>query len=33
MSLGNTSHPSVKHCVGKVNAKYTHGRPEHELVP
>lgn len=33
MSLGNTSQPSVKDCTGKVNARYTHGRPEHELVP
>ena len=33
MSLGNTPHPSVKHCVDKVNAKYIHGRPEPELVP
>src|SRR5262247_4844594 len=32
-SLGNTPHPSVKHCVDKVNAKYIHGRPEPELVP
>jgi hypothetical protein len=33
MSLGNTSQPSVKYCADKVNAKYIHGRPEHELVP
>src|SRR3712207_2106054 len=33
MSLGNTSHPPVKHCADKVNAKYIHGRPGHELVP
>jgi hypothetical protein len=33
MSLGNTSQPSVKYCVDKVNAKYIHGRPEAELVP
>jgi len=28
-----TPHPSVKHCADKVNARYVHGRPEHELVP
>ena len=33
MSLDNTSHPSVKHCADTVNARYIHGRPEHELVP
>jgi hypothetical protein len=33
MSLDNTSHPSVKHCADKVNARYIHGRPGHELVP
>src|SRR6478735_576535 len=33
MSLDNTSQPSVKHCADKVNARYIHGRPEHELVP
>jgi hypothetical protein len=33
MSLDNTPHPSVKHCVDRVNARYTHGRSEHELVP
>src|ERR1700722_12002004 len=33
MSLDNTPHPSVKHCTDKVNARYTLGRPEHELVP
>ena len=33
MRLDNTSHPSVKHCADKVNARYTHGRPESELVP
>src|SRR5690349_7936075 len=33
MSSANTSHPSVKHCADKVNARYTHGRPESELVP
>src|SRR4029453_17745808 len=33
MSLDNTSHPSVKYCVDKVNAKYIDGRPEPELVP
>src|SRR5262245_48405665 len=32
-SLGNTPHPSVKHCADKVNARYRHGRPESELVP
>ena len=26
MGLDNTSHPSVKHCADKVNAKYIHGR-------
>jgi len=29
----NTSHPSVKHCADKVNARHIHGRPESELVP
>jgi hypothetical protein len=33
MSLDSTAHPSVKHCAEKVNAKYIHGRPGHELVP
>jgi hypothetical protein len=33
MSLDNTPHPSCKHCADKVNARYIHGRPEHELVP
>jgi glyoxylase-like metal-dependent hydrolase (beta-lactamase superfamily II) len=33
MSLGNTSHASCKHCADTVQARYTHGRPEHELVP
>ena len=33
MSLNNISHPSVKHCADKVNARYIHGRPESELVP
>ena len=33
MSFDNTSHPSVKYCADKVNAKYIHGRPESELVP
>ena len=33
MSLDNTSHPSVKYCADKVNAKYIHGRPGPELVP
>jgi hypothetical protein len=32
-SWDNTPHPSVKHCADTVNAKYIHGRPEHELVP
>ena len=33
MNLHNTSQPSVKYCADKVNAKYIHDRPEHELVP
>jgi glyoxylase-like metal-dependent hydrolase (beta-lactamase superfamily II) len=33
MSFDKTSHPPVKHCADKVDARYTHGRPEHELVP
>jgi hypothetical protein len=33
VSLDNTPHPSVKHCADTVNARYMHGRPEHELVP
>src|SRR5215467_10969775 len=33
MSSDNTPHPPVKHCADKVNARYIHGRPEHELVP
>ena len=33
MSLDNTPHPSVKDCADKVNARYTHGRPDSELVP
>jgi hypothetical protein len=33
LSLDNTPHPSVKHCAAKVHARYSHGRPEHELVP
>ena len=33
VTLGNTSQPSVKHCADKVNARYIHGRPDHELVP
>jgi glyoxylase-like metal-dependent hydrolase (beta-lactamase superfamily II) len=33
MNLHNTSQPSVKYCADKVKAKYSHGRPEHELVP
>src|SRR5262245_36608559 len=32
MSL-DTSHPSIKHCADKVNARHIHGRPESELVP
>ena len=31
MSLDNTPHPSVKQCADKVNARYIHGRPGHEL--
>src|SRR5262245_19220242 len=33
MSSDNTSHPPVKDCADKVNAKYIHGRPGPELVP
>jgi glyoxylase-like metal-dependent hydrolase (beta-lactamase superfamily II) len=33
MSSDNTPHPPVKHCADKVNARYSHGRPESELVP
>src|SRR5499426_3194315 len=33
MSLDNTPLPSIKHCADTVNARYGHGRPEHELVP
>src|SRR5262245_48713894 len=33
MGLDNISHPPVKDCAAKVNAKYTHGRPGAELVP
>jgi glyoxylase-like metal-dependent hydrolase (beta-lactamase superfamily II) len=33
LSLDNTPHPSAKHCADKVDARYIHGRPEHELVP
>jgi hypothetical protein len=33
LSLGDTPYPSVKHCANKVDARYIHGRPEHELVP
>jgi glyoxylase-like metal-dependent hydrolase (beta-lactamase superfamily II) len=33
VSLDNTSHPPVKDCADKVNAKYIHGRPGPELVP
>src|SRR5262249_50153566 len=32
-SFDNTPHPSVKQCADTVNARYTHGRPGHELVP
>src|SRR5687767_4370437 len=30
--LGNTSQPSIKHCVDKMNARYIHGRPDSEVV-
>src|ERR1700743_1985941 len=33
MSLDTISHPSVKYCADKVNAKYIHGGPEPEWVP
>src|SRR5262245_23634806 len=33
MSSDNTPHPPVKDCADKVNARFIHGRPEHELVP
>src|SRR5215471_3925464 len=33
MSSDNTPHPSVKQCADKVDARYIHGRPEHEVVP
>src|SRR5262245_62488845 len=33
MSLDTAPRPSVKQCADKVNARYTHGRPESELVP
>src|SRR5262245_954305 len=33
MSLSTISHPSVKHCAAKVNARYKSGRPDSELVP
>lgn len=33
MSLDNSQHPSCKHCADTVHARYTHGRPKHELVP
>ncbi|AUX78634.1 hypothetical protein NXT3_PA00347 (plasmid) [Sinorhizobium fredii] len=26
-------HLTVKHCADKVHARYTHGRPDSELVP
>jgi hypothetical protein len=32
-NVSNTPHPSVKHCADTVNARYIHGRPEHQLVP
>lgn len=32
-SSDNTPHPTVRHCSDKVDARYEHGRPEHELVP
>src|SRR4030095_12306989 len=32
-STTDTSHPSVKHCADKVDARYIHGRPDSELVP
>ena len=32
-SFDNTPHPPVKHCASTVNARYSHGRPDHELVP
>src|SRR5512132_2490636 len=33
MSADNISHPPVKDCAERVNAKYSHGRPGPELVP
>jgi hypothetical protein len=33
MSSDSTPHPSIKHCADQVNARYIHGRPEHEFVP
>src|SRR5262245_40107070 len=33
MSSDNISHPPVRDCADKVNAKYIHGRPGPELVP
>ena len=33
MSADKISHPPVKDCADKVNAKYSHGRPGPELVP
>lgn len=33
MPLDKIAHPTVKHCADAVNARYIHGRPEHELVP
>jgi glyoxylase-like metal-dependent hydrolase (beta-lactamase superfamily II) len=32
-SSDTLSHPSVKQCADKVNARHIHGRPESELVP
>jgi hypothetical protein len=32
-SFDNTPHPPVKHCADTMNARYSHGRPESELVP
>src|SRR5918997_3480695 len=33
MTLGKTSQPSIRYCADTVNAKYTNGRPDSELVP
>ena len=32
-TAAETNMPSVKYCADKVNARYSHGRPEPELVP